>query len=88
MREKFAKIFVAAAILHQHRQNNTVFHRQFGAKNWPNAVFARGYRETLRAVNTIAIEQRHRRHFQRSRGRGKMFRKRSSAQKTKSAAGM
>ena len=62
--EQFAQIFVTGAIFDQHRQNTAVFHRQFAANDRPNILLARRDRKSLRAVNPVAIEQRHRRHLQ------------------------
>jgi hypothetical protein len=62
--QQFAQVFVAGAIFHQHRQNAAVFHGQFGANDWPDAVLARSDGKSLRTVNAIAIEQRDGRHFQ------------------------
>ena len=62
--QQFAQICIASAIFYQHRQNAAVFHGQFGADDWPDAVLTRGDRKSLCAVDTVAIEQCDRRHFQ------------------------
>jgi hypothetical protein len=86
--EQLAEIFVTARILHQHRQHAPVFHRQFRADNGTHTVFARGDGKSLRAVDAVAIEQRHRRHVQRGGGLSQLLGKRSAAKETEGAAGV
>jgi hypothetical protein len=62
--QQFAQIPVTVAIFDQHWQNTAVVDRQFAANDWSHVVLARGNRKSLRAINTVMIEQRHRRHFQ------------------------
>ena len=62
--QQLAQIFVTGAIFDQHRQNAAAFHRQFRADDRTDAVLTRSDGKSLRPVNAVAIEQRHRRHFQ------------------------
>jgi error-prone DNA polymerase len=87
-RQEFAEIFITHAILHQNGQNRAAFHAQLAPDDWTDAVFARGDGESLGAINPITIQQADCRNFQRGGGGREMFRKRSSTQKAKSAAGM
>ncbi len=68
LREQLAQIFVTGAILHQHRQNRSILHAQFAAHNGPDILLPGGDRKSLRAVDAVAIEQRHRRHLELGRG--------------------
>jgi len=60
--QELGQIFVSGAILHQDRKIAPVLHRQFGADDWPYSVLAGRDRKSLRAVDAVAIEQRHGRH--------------------------
>jgi hypothetical protein len=51
-------------------------------------VFARRDGKSLRAVDAVEIEQRHRRHLQLGRGLSQLLGKRSAAQETEGAAGV
>ena len=86
--EEGAEIFVAGPIFHQHGQESAILHRQVRADDRTYALLSAGGRKPLRAVNTIAIEQRDSGQSKLRRARGELLRERSAAEKTEGAAGM
>jgi hypothetical protein len=68
LRQQFAQIFVTGPILHQHGQDASILHAQFGAHNGPNILLPGSDGKALRAIDPVAIEQRHRRHLEPGRG--------------------
>ena len=68
LRQQLAQICVTRAILHQHGQNRPILHAQFAADNGPDILLPSGDRKSLRPINPVAIEQRHRRHLELGRG--------------------
>jgi len=68
LRQQLAQIFVTCPALHQHRQNASILHAQFGADNGPNILLPGRNRKTLRTVDSVPIEQGHRRHLEPGRG--------------------
>src|ERR1700682_3629271 len=47
LRQQLAQIFVTCAVLHEHRQNASILHAQFGAHNRSNTLLAGGDRKAL-----------------------------------------
>ena len=68
LRQQLAQIFVSGAGFHQHRQNRSILHAQFGTHNGPDILLAGRDRKALSAIDAVAIEQRHRGHLELSRG--------------------
>ena len=62
--QQLAEVLVTGAIFYQHRQDASILHRQFHADDRSQAVFAGGHGKSLRAVNAVAVEQRHGRHLE------------------------
>ena len=68
LRQQLAQIFVTSAVLDEHGKSCAIFHQQFATDDWAHVLLARRNGKTLRAINPIAIEQRHRRHLELGRG--------------------
>jgi hypothetical protein len=68
LRQQLAQIFVSRAILDEHRQDRSILHVQFTAHNGPDILLPGGDRKPLRAIDPVAIEQRHGRHLELGRG--------------------
>jgi hypothetical protein len=77
--KQFAKVFVSGATFSQDWQNTPILHAQLATNNWPYILFASGNRESLRAINAIAVQQSQRRHLQFRGPFRKLFGKGSSA---------
>jgi hypothetical protein len=82
------KVCVTDPIFHQHGQESAILHRQVRAADRTYSLLSAGDRKPLRAVNTVAIEQRDRGQSELSRARGELLRERSAAEKTEGAANM
>ena len=70
LREQAAQIGVAGRSFTSTGKTRAIFHGQFGADNRPDIFLAGGDRKSLGAIDAVAIEQRHRRHFQLGGGLG------------------
>src|SRR5438094_1917052 len=88
LRKELAKIFVTGGVCDQDRKNRVIFHRQFAADDWTHIVLARCDGKPLRAVNAVAIKQRHGGHSKLGRRLSQLLRERSAAQEAKRAARM
>ncbi len=61
--QEFAQIFVTGPIFDQNGKDASILHRQFGADDRTHIVLACRDRESLRTINTVAIDQCHRWHL-------------------------
>jgi hypothetical protein len=86
--EQFTQVLITRSVFHQHRQHGTIFHRQFGAVNWPQPDFSRRAEKTRRAIDSHAIAQRQLRQPPFRRAYREPFRRGAPAQKAEGAAGV